>query len=164
MNFAIPADYTVKIKENKKTDKYLNLVRELKKNRETGCDGNTNYNWYTWKDPQRLGKGLEELEIGGRAEIIPTTAVLRSARIMIRVLKTWGDLLSLRLQWKTITYCWWEKNPEIIIIMIVLARKLSSSSSSCRAASTDIPDPLSPLLPIIHRFWQFFRDTSRILT
>ena len=24
------------------------------------------------------------------------------------------------------------------------------SSSSCRAASTDIPDPLSPLLPIVH--------------
>ena len=28
---------------------------------------------------------------------------------------------------------------------------ISSSSSSCRAASTDIPDPLSPLLPITHR-------------
>ena len=27
----------------------------------------------------------------------------------------------------------------------------SSSSLSCRAASTDIPDPLSPRLPIIHR-------------
>ena len=27
----------------------------------------------------------------------------------------------------------------------------SSSSSSCRAGSTDIPDPLSPLLPIVHR-------------
>ena len=26
-----------------------------------------------------------------------------------------------------------------------------SSSSSCRAGSTDIPDPLSPLLPIVHR-------------
>ena len=25
---------------------------------------------------------------------------------------------------------------------------------SCRAASTDIPDPLSPLLPIILRFWR----------
>ena len=25
------------------------------------------------------------------------------------------------------------------------------SSSSCRAGSTDIPDPLSPLLPIVHR-------------
>ena len=37
-------------------------------------------------------------------------------------------------------------------------------SSSCRAASTDIPDPLSPLLPIIHRLWQVFWATSRILT
>ena len=40
----------------------------------------------------------------------------------------------------------------------------SSSSSSCHAASTDIPDPLSPLLPIIHRLWQVFRATSHILT
>ena len=39
-----------------------------------------------------------------------------------------------------------------------------SSSSSCCAASTDIPDPLSPFLPIIHRFWQVFRATSCILT
>ena len=38
------------------------------------------------------------------------------------------------------------------------------SSSQCRTASTDIPDPLSPLLPIVHRFWQVFRTTSRILT
>ena len=36
----------------------------------------------------------------------------------------------------------------------------SSSSSSCRAASTDIPDPLSPLLPIIHRLRQVFWVTS----
>ena len=40
----------------------------------------------------------------------------------------------------------------------------SSSSSSCRATSTDIPDPLLPLLPIVHRLWQVFRATSRILT
>ena len=38
------------------------------------------------------------------------------------------------------------------------------SSSSCRATSTDIPDPLSPRLPIIHRLWQVFRVTSRIIT
>ena len=38
------------------------------------------------------------------------------------------------------------------------------SSSSCRAATTDILDPLSPLLPVIHRLWQVFRATSRILT
>ena len=37
-------------------------------------------------------------------------------------------------------------------------------SSSCRAANMDIPDPLSPLLPIVHRLRQVFRATSRILT
>ena len=26
-------------------------------------------------------------------------------------------------------------------------------SSSCRATGTDIPDPISPLLPIFHRLW-----------
>ena len=36
--------------------------------------------------------------------------------------------------------------------------------SLCRAASMDIPDPLSPLLPIVHRLWQVFRATSCILT
>ena len=46
---------------------------------------------------------------------------------------------------------------------IVSPPSSSSSSSSCRAASTDIPDPLSPLLPIVHRLWQIFRATSRIL-
>ena len=39
-----------------------------------------------------------------------------------------------------------------------------SSSSSYRAGSTDIPDPLSPLLPIVHRPRQVFRTTSLFLT
>ena len=39
-----------------------------------------------------------------------------------------------------------------------------TSSSSCRAASTDIPDPLSPLLLIVHRLWLVFRAPSPILT
>ena len=42
--------------------------------------------------------------------------------------------------------------------------KYISSSSSCRAGSTDIPDPLSPLFPIVHRLRQVFWTTSRILT
>ena len=32
------------------------------------------------------------------------------------------------------------------------------------ATSTEIPYPLSPLFPIVHRLWQVFRATSRILT
>ena len=50
-----------------------------------------------------LLKFLEDLEIGGRVETIQTTALLRMARILRRVLETWGDLLSFKLQWKTIS-------------------------------------------------------------
>ena len=50
-----------------------------------------------------LLKGLKEVEIGGRVETIQTTALLRTARILRRALETWGDLLSLKLQWKTIS-------------------------------------------------------------
>ena len=47
-----------------------------------------------------LLKGLEDLEVGGRVETIQTTALLKTARIFRRVLETWGDILSLNLQWK----------------------------------------------------------------
>ena len=50
-----------------------------------------------------LLKGLEDLEVGGRVETIQMTVLLRTARILRRVLETWGDLLSLKLQWKTIS-------------------------------------------------------------
>ena len=49
-----------------------------------------------------LLKGLEDLEVGERVETIQMTALLRKARILRRVQEAWGDLLSLRLQWKTI--------------------------------------------------------------
>ena len=48
-----------------------------------------------------LVQGLEDLEIRGRVNTIQT--LLRLARILRRVLETRGDLLSLILQWKTIT-------------------------------------------------------------
>ena len=44
-----------------------------------------------------LLKGQEDLEIRGRVETIQSTALLRSARIPRRVLKTWENLLSLKL-------------------------------------------------------------------
>ena len=55
-----------------------------------------------------LIKGLEGLEFGGRMEIIQMTALLKTARMLRRFLETWGDLLSLELQWKTISVCWCE--------------------------------------------------------
>ena len=50
-----------------------------------------------------LLKGLEDLEVEGRMETIQTTTLWRTARILRRVQETWGDLLSLKLQWKTIS-------------------------------------------------------------
>ena len=45
-----------------------------------------------------LLKGLEDLEVGGWVETIQMTALLRTDRILRRILETWGDLLSLKLQ------------------------------------------------------------------
>ena len=50
-----------------------------------------------------LLKGQEDLEVGGRVETNQTTALLRTDRILRRVLETLGNLLSLKLQWKTIS-------------------------------------------------------------
>ena len=45
-----------------------------------------------------LLKSSENSKVGGRVETIQITALLRTARILRRVLETRGDLLSLRLQ------------------------------------------------------------------
>ena len=57
----------------------------------------------------------------------------------------------------------WVKWYDYYSFVIIHLRKVSSSSS-CRAGSTDIPDPLSSLLPIVHRSRQVLRTTPRILT
>ena len=44
MDFAVPTDHRVKIEENVKRNKYLNLARELKKSYEHEGGGDTNSN------------------------------------------------------------------------------------------------------------------------
>ena len=48
-----------------------------------------------------MTKRFEELEIRGGIDTIQTTALLRSVRILRKVLETWKEYLSLRLEWKT---------------------------------------------------------------
>ena len=101
--FAVPVDHGIKLKEYEKKDKYLDLARELIKL----------YNMKVTIIPIVIGafstvtkgllKGLEDLKVGGRLETIQTTTLLRTARILRRVLEIWGDLLSLKLHWKTIS-------------------------------------------------------------
>ena len=74
--------------EFEKRDKYLYLARELKKL----------WNMKVTIIPIVIGafatvtkgllKGLEDLEVGGRVETIQTTALLKTTRILRRVLET----------------------------------------------------------------------------
>ena len=50
-----------------------------------------------------LLESLEDFEVGGRVKTIQMTALLRTDKILRRVLETRGDLLSLKLQWKIIS-------------------------------------------------------------
>ena len=88
MDNAVPADHRVKLKESEKKDKYLDLARELKKlwNMKVtiilivigALDTFT----------KGLVKGLVGLEIRGRVENNQISVLLRSARILRRVLET----------------------------------------------------------------------------
>ena len=88
VNFAVPADHRIKLKECEKKDKYLDLARELKKlwNMQVtiipiviGAFGTVT---------KGLLKGLEDLEVDGRVGTIQTTTLLGMARILRRVLET----------------------------------------------------------------------------
>ena len=84
VDFAVSADHKINLKEREKKDTYLDLARELKKlwNMKVtivaiviGAFGS-------------ITKGLEDLKFGGREETMQTTALLRMARILRRVLET----------------------------------------------------------------------------
>ena len=88
VDFAVLVDHRINLKESEKKDKYLDLARELKKL----------WNMKVTMVPIVIGvlgtitkgllKGLEDLKVGGRVEIIQMTALLRTARILRRVLET----------------------------------------------------------------------------
>ena len=88
MDFPVPTDHKVKLKECEMRDKYLDLARELKKlwnmkvtNIPIVIDalGTVIKGWLQW---------VEDLEITGRVETIQITALLRSARILKGDLET----------------------------------------------------------------------------
>ena len=88
VDFAVPADHRINLKESEKKDKYFDLAIELKKllNMKVtivpiviGALGTIT---------KGLLKGLEDLEFGGRIRTIQMTALLRTARILRRDLGT----------------------------------------------------------------------------
>ena len=88
VDFAVSADHRIKLEENEKKSKYLDLARELKKlwNMKVTIIPVVIGAFVT--DTKGLIKGLEDLEIRGWVETIQTIALLRMARILRRVLET----------------------------------------------------------------------------
>ena len=86
-DFAVPADHRIKLKVWEKRDKYLDLARELKKL----------WNMKVTIIPNVIGafgtvtigllKGMEDFEVSGRMKTIQTTALLKTANILRRVLE-----------------------------------------------------------------------------
>ena len=82
VDYDVPADKRIKLKECEKKDKYLDFASELKKL----------WNMKVTILPIVIGpfgtitkeslKGLDDLEICGRVETIQMTALLRTARIL----------------------------------------------------------------------------------
>ena len=58
MDFAVPANHRVKLKESENKDKYLDLARELKK---TVKHESNDYSWCSWYSHQRIDKGTDGL-------------------------------------------------------------------------------------------------------
>ena len=85
---AVPANHRIKLKEFEKRDKYLNLAREVKKLwNMKGTIITIVIGAFGTVTKESL-KGLEDLEVGDRAETIQTTALLKTARILRRILET----------------------------------------------------------------------------
>ena len=88
VDFAVPADHRINLKEGEKKDKYLDLARELKKLWNMKVTIVTIVIGALGTITKRFLKGLEDLEVGGRVETIQMTALLRTARILRRVRET----------------------------------------------------------------------------
>ena len=148
------------LQENKKKQKTKTLEDE--------GDGDTYFCNCTWNDDQKTGKGKGTLE---NQRTIGDYSNNSMVKISLNTEKSRGDLRRLAVSrilmrhhhltliWKTLKGV--NNDNEKRSISCNIADK---SSSSRRAASTDIPDPLSPLLPITHRLRQVFRVTSCVLT
>ena len=106
VDFPRPADHRIKLKECEKRDKYLNLARELKKTMEHEGDNYINCDWCFWHGNKRIIKGPGEFGSRRMSGDHPNNSITENGQ---NTEKSPRDLLSLNLQWKTISLRWCEK-------------------------------------------------------
>ena len=88
MDFAVPADYRAKLKKCEMKNKYLDLAWELKKLWNMKVTEISIIIAALSTVTKVLMQGIEDLERRGRMETIQSTALLKSPKILRRVLET----------------------------------------------------------------------------
>ena len=129
------------------------------------CYGHSTWKTFTEEHTTSYTQRRTSLAVSNTRYLLQWHTLPTNSRTIILTGDTWKNLFSFWL----VYFCYYNK-PFVVVFqkkfhyLFVLSINLSSSSSSCRAGSTDIPDPLSPLFPFVHRLWLVFWVTSRILT
>ena len=88
VDIVVTAEHRVKLKESRKKDKRHYFARELKKQLKNKVTIIRIVIGALAKVTKGLLKGLEDMEIRGRVEIIKATTLLRMARILRRIVET----------------------------------------------------------------------------
>ena len=97
VDFPVSAEHRGKIKESQKRDKYQDLARGLRKLWNMKMTVIRIVFHAPGTIPKLLINGLGDLEIIGQVEHTPTLALVRSGRILRRVLEAWGGLKTLAI-------------------------------------------------------------------
>ena len=87
INFAIPCDSKIELKEQEKTEKYHDLQRELKKMWNMKVNTTPIVIGAMEAIPKKLRKRLEQFEIKTRLVELQKSAILYTARILRKVLE-----------------------------------------------------------------------------
>ena len=105
-------------------------------------------------------------------DILLLANTLTQAESLLHSMERVAGIIGLRVNGDKTEYMWFNQRDDISTVNgdpLKLEDKFtywgsSVSSSSCHAITMDIPDPLSPLLPIVHCFRQVLRATFCIFT
>ena len=100
VDFVVPVDHRVKLKECEKRDKYLDLVRELKKTVEHKIEGFTNYNWCSWYSQWMISTRTGGLRNHGTGGEYPNDSIIEIGQNPEKSPGVLWRFAAFKLQWK----------------------------------------------------------------
>ena len=90
VDFVISAEHGVKVKRKGKERQLLIFCQWVEKTREHESEGDTNCNWCAWNGHEMLGTGAGKIGNQRMSRDHANYRIAKSARILRRVLETWG--------------------------------------------------------------------------